>query len=880
MSAPILSTKLFIPLPRPGIVPRPRLIDQLNEGLTVGHKLALISAPAGFGKSTLVSEWIATSGYPVAWFSLGEEDNDLTRFLVYFIAALQTKIPAIGEGVLGLLQSPQPPSTESILSTLINEISTISDTFIFVFDDYHSIDSKPIDKALTFLIEHLPPQMRLVIITREDPDLPLARLRARNQLTELRAAELQFSEAESAEFLNRVMGLDLSVEDIAALETRTEGWITGLHLAALSMQGQTDRKSFIESFTGSHNFVLDYLMEEVLKQQPKAIQSFLLHTSAFERLCGPLCDAVLSDPSGSGQITLDYLDHANLFIIRLDNERHWYRYHHLFRDLLRQRLVQQCPSEELAELHTRASEWLEKNGLQFEAFLHATKANDVERAERLIESEEIGLHLRSVAVPVLDWLSSLRKSVLDASPRLWVRSATTALVMGQSTDVEEKLQAAEASIAAQSASQYVELDEQTRDLVGQIACARATLALFRYDSVAMVFQARRALEYLYPDNLKYRFNANWALTSALIFQGDRIGATFACQECIDISQKSGHVFSKILAASNMGALQEMGNQLYQATETYQQVLQLFDVHPQPNASIVLLGLARIYYEWNDLTAAEQYGLKSLELSRLLDSMIDRFIVSEVFLSRLKLARGDIDGAAEQLAEAEQTARQKKFLLRLPEIAAAQVSVLLRQGQVVAAAQLVQQYELPLCQARVALAQGKPSVAVAILEPFRRQMESKGWVDEQLKATVLLAVSHSGAGEQEKAMQLVCEALKIAEPGGFIRLFIDEGVPMSKLLSAATAQRIKSAYTNKLLSAFGDNYPTAVSQGTSSLYEGLSPREMDILQLLAEGLSNQEIGTKLFLALDTVKGHNRRIFEKLQVKRRTEAIARARELGLI
>ncbi len=360
MPTPILATKLYIPPSRPKIVLRPLLIERLNEGLALGRKLTLISAPAGFGKTTLVSEWVAGCERPVAWLSLDEGDNDPARFLAYLVAALQTLalrspgvLPGsnvegiaanIGAGVLKTLQSPQPPSAESILTALLNDITTIPDHFALVLDDYHVIDSKPVETALTFLLEHLPPQMHLVVATREDPQLPLARLRARGRLTELRAADLRFTAAEAAGFLNQVMGLNLSAEDIAALETRTEGWIAGLQLAAIalrgpmSMQGHKDIASFIKSFTGSHHFVLDYLAEEVLQKQSESVQTFLLRTSILGRLCAPLCDAVLLAPVGSGQETLEYIERANLFIVPLDNERRWYRYHHLFADLLRQRL--------------------------------------------------------------------------------------------------------------------------------------------------------------------------------------------------------------------------------------------------------------------------------------------------------------------------------------------------------------------------------------------------------------------------------------------------------------------------------------------------------------------------------------------------------------
>ena len=498
------------------------------------HHLTLISAPAGFGKTTLVSEWVAGCERPVAWLSLDEGDNDPTRFLTYLIAALQTIAANIGKGVLGMLQSPQPPPTELILTTLLNEITTIPDSFILVLDDYHVIDSKPVDQALTFLLEHLPPQMHLVIATREDPHLPLARLRARGQLTELRAADLRFTPAEAAEFLNRMMGLNLSVEDIAALETRTEGWIAGLQLAAISMQGHQDATSFIQSFTGSHHFVLDYLIEEVLQQQSESVQTFLLRTSILDRLCGPLCDAVLGSPSASGQETLEYLEHANLFIVPLDNERRWYRYHHLFADLLRQRLHQSTASStgdeegSVAELHIRASAWYEDNGLEIEAFYHAAAANDVERAARLVEGKGMPLHYRGVVGPVLHWLESLPTMVLDARPSLWVMYASLLLFNGQSTGIEQKLQAAEASL------QSTELDNRTQDLVGQIASMRAVLAVPSNQIETIIAQSRRALEFLHPDNLPVRTTTTWALGRAYELQGNRAAASQAYTEAISI----------------------------------------------------------------------------------------------------------------------------------------------------------------------------------------------------------------------------------------------------------------------------------------------------------------------------------------------------------
>jgi LuxR family maltose regulon positive regulatory protein len=886
VSTPILATKLYIPAPRAKVVLRPRLIERLNEGLH--RNLTLISAPAGFGKTTLVSEWVAGCQGPVAWLSLDEGDNDPKRFLNYLVAALQTIAANMGRGVLGMLQSPQPPPTESILTALLNEITTLPDNFTLVLDDYHVIDSKPIDNALAFLLEHLPPQMHLVIATREDPHLPLARLRAQDQLTELRVTDLRFSPTEAAEFLNQVMGLSLSAEDIAALETRTEGWIAGLQLAAISMQGQKDVTSFIKSFTGSHHFVMDYLVEEVLQQQSESNQTFLLRTSILDRLCAPLCDAVLLDLSAPGQETLTHLEQANLFIVPLDNERRWYRYHHLFMDLLRQRLHQSAASSASSkggarvgvdELHKRASDWYEDNGLEIEAFHHATAANDVERAERLIEGKGMPLHFRGSVAPVLNWLASLPTTVLDAWPSLWTSYASVLLVTGQSTGVEQKL------LAAETALQGAELDDKTRDLVGRIAAIRATAAAGQGQVETIIAQSRRALEYLHPDNLAFRTSTTWKLGFAYQLQGDRAAATRAYTEVKSIGQASGNVVFTLMATLGLGVLQEADNQLYLAAETFKRVLQLFGDQPLPFASEAYLGLARIYYEWNDLDAAQQHAQQSAELAKQIENT-DRFVACEVFLARVKLARGDVAGASAILAKATQSAGQQNFVfpIPMPEIPALQVRTLLREGNLAVAADLAQTHKLPISQARVDLALGDPSTALAALGPFRREIEAKGWEDERLKVMVLQAVALQANGERDKAMQLLGDALALAEPGGFIRIFVDEGISMAHLLSEAAAHGIMPNYVDKLLAVFKaeeqkKSYlpPTPPAQ---TLIEPLSPRELEVLQLIAEGLSNREIGERLFLALITVKGHNQRIFGKLQVQRRTEAVARARELGLL
>lgn len=909
MPAALLLTKLYVPPPRSNLVLRPRLVEQLNKGLSAGCKLTLISAPAGFGKTTLVSEWVASPrdcppkqvcGNSVAWLSLDKADNDPARFISYLVAALQTIKPGIGESLLTALLSSQPIQIEAILTALLNEISRTPEHFVLILDDYHSIDSRPVDKSLDFLVEHQPPQMHLVITTREDPQLPLARYRARGQLTELRAANLRFTPDEAAELLNQIAGLGLSVENIAALETRTEGWIAGLQLAAISMQGHKDAAGFIQSFTGSHRFVMDYLLEEVLQQQSESIQAFLLHTSILDRMCGSLCDAILLDPSVSGQATLEHLERSNLFIVALDNERRWYRFHHLFGDLLRKRMAQKLPTDGIVRLHIQASEWYENNGLILEAFNHAVASNDVDRSERLMELKEMPLHLPGVPLTILKWLESLPVSVLNSRPGLWWKQAAMMMSNYQMNGVEEKLQATEAALASKTTPNS-EMDEWTRNLVGKIAVARAMLAQTLYQAETSLEYAHRALEYLHPNNVAYRSTATHIIGFAHYVQGDRDGAEQAYTEALSLAQAAGDYSGVLMATIRLGQIHELRNQLHQAFEIYQKVLKLMGEEPPPLATLAYIGLARIYYEWNDLDTAEKYGEKSYQLARLCDQVIDRLISSEMVLSRLQLARGDAEGAAHWLSQTEKNARQMRLTVRLPDIACAQALIHLYRGDPGAAAQIAQQYDhlqyglvhndILIIRARALIAQGDPSTALGILIPYSPQMEEKKWEDQRLRAMVLQALVHHLNGEKDPAYQVLTEVLTLAEPGGFIRLFVDYGEPMRLLFedfrswiekpSVDRAHRL-TKYVDKILAAFAPSEKLPESTSTipqSELIEPLSQRELEVLQLICQGQSNNEICKQLYLALDTVKGHNRRIFEKLQVHRRTEAIARARELNL-
>ncbi len=574
-----------------------------------------------------------------------------------------------------------------------------------------------------------------------------------------------------------------------ALESRTEGWIAGLQMAALSMRGQKDIAGFIRSFTGSHRFVLDYLVEEVLSREPEGIQAFLLRSSILDRLCGPLCDALQGGASAlnPGQETLEYLERANLFIVPLDNERKWYRYHHLFAEILRQRLGMSLKAgkardeKDIGELHIRASRWYEASGLYIEAFRHATDANDIDRAEHLATSKGMPIHSRGAVIAILDWLDSMPATALTARPSLRVLIATMSLVTGRTSGVEEALNEAERAL------QGVKPEGKKRDLLGRIAAARATLAVTRYQPDAIMFQARRALECLSPDNLHFRLTAIWATANAYSIQGDRAAARLAFSELESKSHIAEDVFYTQLALYGLGETQERDNQLHKAAESYRSALRLFGDHPHPNASEVHLGLARVLYEWNDLDAAEEEGERSLQLSRQYDNLVDRFILGELLIARIKLARGIIVNAAARLDELETETRRRNFFHRLPEIAALRVLVLLRQGDVDEAARQAGTFELPLCQARILLWRNESSSALSLLAPLRLETEARGWQDEYLKVLVLQALALHANSHEDEALRLFGETMDIAERGGFIRIFLDEGEPMSALLSAAAAR---------------------------------------------------------------------------------------------
>ncbi|MFZ0161390.1 MAG: LuxR C-terminal-related transcriptional regulator [Kineosporiaceae bacterium] len=866
MPVPILATKLYAPAERPGIVSRSRLDAHLDDALH--RRLTLVSAPAGFGKTTAIADWARRGGHQIAWLSLDDSDSDLGHFLTYLIAALRALVPHAGEAVLPLLDHPQPPPIQSALTPLVNDLAAATTDLVLVLDDYHSVDSRLVDDAVAFLVEHLPPHLHLIIASREDPSLPLGRLRAGAELCELRAPDLRFTTDECQRFLNGAKRLGLSSEEVAALESSTEGWIAGLQLVAISLEHEPDPAGLITSFSGSHRFVLDYLAEEVLARLPPERTRFLILTSVLDRLCGPLCDAVTLDAT-PGQDTLELLERSNLFIVPLDEERRWFRYHHLFRDLLRRRLQQTLPAASLDELHVRASGWLEQNGLDLDAFRHATAGHDIARAVRLIQGHGLPLYTRGALAPIAAWLTTLPRETLDAWPELRVVQATVMLGSGQSTGITEMLDQVEATLASRETP-------PDPHLLGRIANLRAMLGLSRHRADVMIAESRRALEYLPPDDVAARASAIQTLGYAHQVLGERAEARTAYSEARGMSRGAGSRFGELISLIGLGAVEELDTELRAAAATYEETLRLAADLPYPVIAEAHLGLARIHYEWNDLDDAWQRGQRALELARRLQNT-DRPAACQVLLARIKLSQGAPDEAGALLEDAERWVRELGNAREGPSVMAALARLNLFRGRVDAASHIAEEFDLPTIGARVLLARGAPAAALQILRPVRAEAEARGWRDEALRCLTLEALASRAAGSARDSLHLLDDVMDLAIPQGFVRLFVDEGTPMADLLRQVTGRHRARAL--RLLGAFptGDH---SARPGSAALIEPLSGREREVLSLLAEGLSNQRIAERLYLSPLTVKVHLRTIYSKLGVGSRTQAVALGRGVGLI
>ena len=847
---------------------------------------------------------------------MDEGDSDLVRFLSYLVAAVQIVKPDVGTRTLAALQTPLPTPIEHVLTSLLNEIIAIPDDFFLVLDDYHAVDAKPVDDALAFILEHVPPRMHVIITTREDPNLPLSKWRARGQMTELRAADLRFTSEEAAEFFNSAMGLGLSEENITALENRTEGWIAGLQMAALSLQGRTDTSSFIQAFSGSHRFVLDYLLEEVLQRQTAQVHDFLLQTAILESMCGSLCDAVTGSEDGAAM--LEALDRGNLFVVPLDDKRQWYRYHHLFSDVLKERLMAAHP-DRISALHLRASEWYAQNGLPPDAISHALASKDFVRAAGLIELAWPAIEGRFQSATWLAWTRALPDGLVRPRPVLSVCYAFALLEGAEIEASDSRLKDAERLLADPSAEMVVTDVEQFRTLPAKIAIARTYHALAHGDLPGTEKFARLGLDLLSEGDHLSRGQLSGLLGLSCWVRGDLEAAGRAFTDYSASFRAVRNVPDAIGTAFVLADIRMAQGHLNEAASALEQSLQfvLDQGKPLPPDTVELYrGLCELYRERGELDSALFYLSRSKDLDGTA-GLLGRQHRLRVAEAQVKQSQGDLDGALDLLYEAERLYQRSPLPVVRP-IPAMKARIWLARGNLAEVLNWVGEQGLSVDDnldylhefehvtlARVLISRYKNNhddsslKAMGLLERLLKAAEAGGRTGSVIEILVLQALAHSAMGDIELAFAVLERALILAEPEGYVSVFVDEGPCMAELLTMMNASRNSGtsgteAYTHRLLAAFEKrklpikpiqraldempaDFTSSLSQG---LLEPLSQRELEVLSLIAQGLSNQEIGERLFLALDTVKGHNRRIFDKLDVKRRTEALARARELGLL
>lgn len=891
---PLLRTKLFMPQVHQHLVVRPRLLDRLDAGLSC--KLTLISAPAGSGKTTLLGEWASRNGRPTAWLSLDDGDNDPVRFLSYLVAALETVAPTIGASVLSSLRSPQSPPMETLLTALLNDISSAPDPFVLVLDDYHLIDAETVNRAIAFLIENLPAQIHLVIATRQDPPLPLARLRARGQMIELRASELHFALAEATEFLNQMMGLSLTPADIAALEARTEGWIAGLQLAALSLQGNHDASGFVRAFAGNHRYIADYLVDEVLQRQPASARTFLLQTAILDRLHGPLCDAVTGQTNG--QAMLESLERGNFFVVALDDQRLWYRYHHLFADVLRAHLQAEQPGQ-VAILHRRASEWHERYGALPDAIRHALAAGDEERDADLIERALPALRRRRLGVSLLGWLKDLPDDLVRRRPVLSVAYAWALLSAGELDAVEPRLRDAERWLDSPADNMVIVDDEELRQLPGTIAIYRAGLAQIRGDSRATAEFASLALNNIQPgDHLRHG-----AAAALLGLASWTIGDLAAAQQHYAAGmaslERAGHLSDMITGAVTLASISVAQGRLRDATRVLEQAVQRAAPQEEPRlfgTADLFVSLSELDRERNDLPAALQHLQRAEDLAVGSGVPHDRSRWS-VAMARIREADGDLDGALDWLDEAERHSIDD-FFPNVRPIAALRARMWVAQGRLDEPLGWARRQGLSMensltylrefehiTLARLLLAQeasnharGEREAVVDFLGCLLLAADAGGRRGSVIEILLLQGLAHQAHGNRSAALSSLERALIVAEPEGYVRIFIDEGPPMATLLGAADKTSATSAYTRQLAAAFGT--PGGGTAMRQALIEPLSERELDVLRMLATDLDGPEIANELMISLNTMRTHTKNIYSKLGVNNRRTAVRRADDLGLL
>lgn len=900
---PILTAKIRVPHVRATVISRPRLLTRLDMGLS--RTLTLLSAPAGCGKTTLLVDWLRHTARPVAWLTLDAGDNDPYSWLRYLIAALQSMIPGVGDTVLTLLHLPQPPSYETLVATLMNELAALHAESILVLDDYHLLQSPVVHQAVAFMLKHPPAPLHLVIATREDPPLPLAQMRAQGALHELRTDDLRFTPEEAALFLRDVMGLKLDPQHVALLEARTEGWIAGVQLAALSLRGQSDGAERLLSLTGSQRYIADYLVQEVLQQQSAAIQQFLLYTAILDRMCGSLCAALLNQEPGVSQQLLEELERANLFVIALDDQRQWYRYHHLFRDVLR-RLLQQTHAEHLPELHRRAALWYHRHSLMVEAVGHALAATDFALAASLIEASAETLLMRSEIVTLLTWLTALPTDLVQARPRLSLYSACAFLFSGRIEAVERHLNHVEQTLHH---SHTLDAAQQTR-LQGEVAALRAFMMMLQFDATQTINLARHAIQSLPASSFLYGITI-WTLGAAYMSQGDLRAASQTFAQVVASSQASHNSMMTLIALCQLAEVYIWQGQLRQAETLYRQALRIVSTHstvPVPASSMAYVGLSVILREWNDLPGALEMLHKGLALCQQWGEL--GLFDTYASLARVQQARRDWDATLDALQHLKELVYRLKLPLQtMALVNAYEIRFWLDRGDLAAArrvaeemisaeaiwiAQLREIVRLTRIRLQLALMQNEPSTIaiepiLAELHDLRSTASDAERMSSVIECYMLEALAFHCQQNEEPALAALEQALILAQPEGYIRLFIDEGAPMAHLLERyRPTEDTLVKYRNTLLAAFpaADLLPAASSPvdpelpDPDALFEALSEREFEVLRLVADGLSNREIAERLVVSMGTIKTHIRNIYGKLGVNSRTRALARARTLGLL
>jgi ATP/maltotriose-dependent transcriptional regulator MalT len=907
----LLATKLHVPRPRPGFLARPRLLERLTEG--TAHELTLVCAPAGFGKTSLLGDWARRRRQPVAWLSLDAGDSDPARFWRYVAAALDELRPGVGQRVDALFQGGQPP-LEAVLTVLVNQLVTEPEQVVLVLDDYQLVEAPPVHQSLELLLERLPSQLRLVLASRADPPLPLARLRAGGQLVELREADLRFTPEEAAALLRTAVEAELPEAAVAALADRTEGWATGLQLAALSLRGNTDIGAFVEAFSGSHRYVLDYLTEEVLDRQPEPLRAFLLETSILERLSGPLCQAVTG--RSDSQRLLEEAERAGLFLVPLDEVRGWWRFHHLFAGLLHVRLQQEQP-DRVEDLHRAAAAWYEAHGLADEAIRHTLAAGDAAWAARLIERQLDAWILRWEGVTLRRWLAALPAELVGSRPRLLLAQARLALISGDLEAIEGPLDAAERRVADAADEPYEpsvgRAASTMANLPAAIALQRAGLAHLRGDAERTIASARRALAEVDEGERMLESLTRWYLAGGEWLAGRLAEAEQAMASGIARWRAASHgaPAAAALGYHCLGLVQRGQGRLEAALATYREALA---VAAEPDgaapqiAGVACVGMAGVLYERGELDSALEYATDGIPLCRQL-AYTPPLATGLVTMAWIRQAQGDRAGVLDALGQAERVQLSPVVVDLVNPVPAQRARLALAQGDVDAAVGWVRARGLTaedepsyprereyLVLARVLLAEQAPKQALALLERLHARAAAQNRTGGLIEIQALRALALAASGDQAGALATLAEALALAAPEGYLRVFVDEGPPMASLLRQLLADRRHERPTAaaaahrdhlaRLVDAF-EQAELPVRQPIRSggvvvtgLVEPLSARELEVLRLLAAGAPNRAIARQLVVTLDTVKRHVSHLFSKLEVANRTQAVARARELGLL